>query len=213
MTYLIRLPLASALLAAVVLALAPWSASAAGGCAGADAEPSRATEDQAATATLCLLNAERAERGLGRLGRDDRLAAAAQRHARDMVARSYFAHVSPAGSSPLDRIRTTGYIPSAGRWIVGENLGWGTGRMATPREIVAAWMGSPTHRANVLQGRYREIGLGVLTGNPKRTDAQVCAAHGAPRGQGAASLRRQAAPRLIALSTVDAMPASVPPRS
>ena len=47
-------------------------------------------------------------------------------------------------------------------WTVGENLAWGSGTRSTPREIVNAWMKSPGHRANILQRRFREIGIGVV---------------------------------------------------
>ena len=147
-----------------LLALAPATAAAA--CADANVDPGGVTEARVVAATQCLVNAERARRGLGALTRDDRLDVAARRHARDMVARQYFAHRSPEGRHSSDRIRSAGYLASASAWVVGENLAWGTYDRATPRAIVAAWMASPGHRANILDRRYRQIGVGLAPGNP-----------------------------------------------
>ena len=85
-----------------------------------------------------------------------------------MVARSYFSHDGRNGSSFLGRIRATGYLSGAGEWLAGENLAWGTGSSATPRQIMRSWMASPGHRANILEHGYREIGIGISTGNPMR---------------------------------------------
>jgi uncharacterized protein YkwD len=49
---------------------------------------------------------------------------------------------------------------------VGENIGWGSGALATPTALVAAWMRSPGHRANLLTRGYAEIGVGVVAGSP-----------------------------------------------
>ncbi len=160
------------LAAAVALAASPAAASAATQCAGADAAPAEIGFAATADSTLCLLNAERSRRRLAPLTRNALLDAAAVRQSRDMVARQYFAHESPGGADSTDRIRATGYLKGATEWIVGENLAWGTGELATPREIVAAWMASPGHRENVLRARYREIGLGVVAGNPQATDGE-----------------------------------------
>jgi uncharacterized protein YkwD len=53
-----------------------------------------------------------------------------------------------------------------GSWIVGENLAWGTGTYATPRAVVKAWMRSPAHRRNIMERRFRVIGIGVMRGTP-----------------------------------------------
>jgi hypothetical protein len=84
-----------------------------------------------------------------------------------MVAKQYFDHVGKDGTDPVDRIRAAGYIPNLGIWTVGENLAWGTGALATPKEIVSAWMHSQGHRENILRPQFKEIGFGVVTGNPR----------------------------------------------
>jgi cysteine-rich secretory family protein len=119
------------------------------------------------TATLCLLNGERADAGLRALKQNDKLVKAAVRHSRDMVDQQYFDHIAKNGSDPVARIRAAGYIPSVGSWTVGENLAWGTGSLATPKAIVAAWMKSQGHKENILRASFKEIGLGVVAGNPR----------------------------------------------
>jgi uncharacterized protein YkwD len=121
-------------------------------------------------ATLCLLNGERADHGLGPLAPNDKLAAAATAYAQDLVAGSYFSHTGRDGSGVLDRIERSGYLPRDAGWVLGENLAWGTGSLATPGSIMQAWMNSPGHRDNILNPDYREIGIGVVAGNPAAAD-------------------------------------------
>jgi uncharacterized protein YkwD len=135
-------------------------------CANATLMPGTSNLATVADATLCLLNDARADRGLSTLRPNDRLRRAALGHGNDMVAHRYFAHVGRNGSQPAERIRAAGYLSAPGQWRIGENLAWGTGELATPQAIMNAWMNSPGHRANILQPAYREIGFGVLAGNP-----------------------------------------------
>ena len=116
---------------------------------------------------VCLDNAERRQPGLSGLGVDRRLARAAGSHAADMVARRYFAHTSPSGTTPAMRARISGYVPRRRRWTVGEALAYGSGRLAGPRTIVSAWMRSPGHRAVVLYPSVRHIGVGAARRTPQ----------------------------------------------
>ncbi len=153
----------------------PATASAAT-CEGAGARAAQASRDELARSTVCLLNQQRAAHGMRELRLNPQLSEGARAHSLDMVDEGYFEHVSKSGRDVVDRLTRTGYLGgarSARRWIVGENLAWGTGGRSTPRRIVKAWMGSPDHRHNVLNARFREIGIGVVIGNP---------ANGAPRG-------------------------------
>jgi len=135
-------------------------------CANAALQPDSSNLATVAEATLCLLNGERADRGLATLRANDRLQRAALAHGNDMVEHSYFSHAGRNGSQPAERIRASGYLSNGGSWRIGENLAWGTGELASPKAIMAAWMNSAGHRANILQPAYREIGFGVLAGNP-----------------------------------------------
>jgi uncharacterized protein YkwD len=82
------------------------------------------------------------------------------------VAQHYFDHTAPSGLTFSDRILQAGYADPDGAWQIGENLAWGTGTAATPAAIMNAWMNSPEHRANILQGDYRELGVGLQLGTP-----------------------------------------------
>jgi uncharacterized protein YkwD len=139
-------------------------------CANADLLPDPSNLATISAATLCLLNAERADRGLTVLNPDGELQRAALGHGKDMIDNGYFAHDGRDGSKPAERIRAAGYLSEGGSWRIGENLAWGTGELASPRAIMAAWMGSPGHRANILLPAYREVGFGVVAGNPRSKD-------------------------------------------
>jgi uncharacterized protein YkwD len=131
-------------------------------CANAGLIPTKANLTLIRTATLCLVNRERTSRGERPLRPNRRLRRAAQAHSASMAFGDYFEHVGPRGQTPLSRMRAVGYI-SSNRvgFEVGENIAWGTMYLASPRAIVAAWMASPAHRANILDRRYRETGIGV----------------------------------------------------
>ena len=156
----------------------PATASAAS-CADADVVPVAGNLGQVPSATLCLLNAERTSRDLGRLRADRQLARAARRFSAHMVRDRFFGHVSPAGSTLSSRVRGgTRYLRGSVRtWSLGENLAWGVGERAAPRSIVRAWMTSPGHRENILEERFRHIGIGVVTGAPADTRGRAAATY------------------------------------
>ena len=152
------------LLAAVAVGASP--ASAATVCASADGPTAQSSTVALANSALCLVNQERTSRGLRPLKSNRHLARAARNHANDMVARGYFSHDSMNGNSFVDRIRKAGYVPARAFPSLGEDLAWGSGSLGTPREIVQGWMESPGHRANILNPRFREGGMGVAFGDP-----------------------------------------------
>jgi uncharacterized protein YkwD len=115
---------------------------------------------------LCLHNLERRERGLSKLHWNAALASVAAKHARDMVSRQYFAHVSPGGRDHMDRIAASGYQPAVGCWTAGENLFYSSGP-STPRQLLDAWMNSPAHRQNILRRGWESFGLGVVATSPQ----------------------------------------------
>lgn len=104
-----------------------------------------------------LTNAERVRHGRRPLTVDGRLAAAAQVHSTDMVRRAFFAHESPDGSQVWDRAVAAGYAYRK----VAENIAAGQ-RIAD--EVVRGWMGSPGHRANILDRDLTQIGVGRAEG-------------------------------------------------
>ena len=117
--------------------------------------------------TLELLNAARALHGAPALRPDPRLARAARRHSRDMVERRYFDHVSPGGAGLRDRVARTGWTRGRNGWRLAENLGWGSGSLATPGAIVDAWLRSPDHRRILLDRGLRVVGIGIAPGTPQ----------------------------------------------
>jgi len=182
-------------LAALACAAAPVAAPAAaraaaggeGACAASRATPATAASaDRSERALLCLVNRERARANLPALRVNRCLARAAAGHARDMVAHRYFSHTSRDGRTFDERILATGYAPPPARWTVGENLAWG----GDAAWVAGAWMRSSGHRANVLDGRFREIGVAAVPGAPvpragdAPPSATYAAAFGARSGAG-----------------------------
>ena len=168
-TVLRRAPLLAVLLALAAM-LAPAAAQARG-CANTHLKPTAANLEAVRSAVLCLHNAERARHGLPKLRESPRLRSAAVRHAQHMVGAHFFDHTTPAGATMADRIRRTGYTSGARAWSIGENIAWGSGRLATAAQIQRSWMHSAGHRANILQRSFREIGIGIRPGVPVHLSA------------------------------------------
>jgi uncharacterized protein YkwD len=106
-------------------------------------------------AVFSLTNAERATGNCPALVLDPRLAAAARSHSADMAQTGYFGHTAPDGSGPADRMREAGYETRSG-WA--ENIALG---QPTANAVMAAWMGSEGHRANILNCDLKAIGIGA----------------------------------------------------
>lgn len=104
---------------------------------------------------LRIVNNERAKAGCTALTIDSRLAKAANSHSADMAANNYFSHTGRNGSDVADRVEAAGYNWSA----VGENIAKG---QPTPAAVMKDWMASSGHRANILNCRFRNIGIGVV---------------------------------------------------
>jgi uncharacterized protein YkwD len=153
-----------AIVAGSLVAASPAAAEQA--CPSANATPAHATKREMLRATLCELNRERAHFGLRKLKLNKKLSRAARRHARDMARRNYFSHETLGGGGFVDRIRREGYLKGAHEWMVGENLGWGSRGYSRPSVIMRMWMNSPGHRANILNGSFREIGIGLAYDAP-----------------------------------------------
>lgn len=132
-----------------------------------DARPGKLTNGQARDAVLCLINRQRDQAGLPSLDRNRKLQKAAQRHNGRMRGSGCFSHQCPGEGSLEGRLRSVGYLDGGlRRWAYGENLAWGSGGHGTPSAVVAAWMRSAGHRANILSSSFREIGVGFDAGTP-----------------------------------------------
>jgi uncharacterized protein YkwD len=108
---------------------------------------------------LALINEERAAVGLHALQMDPELVVVARQHSIDMFARGYFAHVTPEGASPFDRMQQGGVRYRT----AGENLAH-----APTLEIAHnGLMNSPGHRENILRPQFGRVGIGILDGGPR----------------------------------------------
>jgi len=101
-----------------------------------------------------LLNQDRVRHGLDVLVMNPTLNLAAMAKAQDMINKNYFSHTSPEGVKPWYWFQVLGYDYT----YAGENLAEGYN---DPVELEKSWMGSPTHRANILSPFYSEVGLAV----------------------------------------------------
>src|SRR3954451_24621608 len=119
-------------------------------CVSADAMPGQAAVEDLRAATLCLMNAERTARGLGRLQSEPLLRRVAAGYARQMVRGQFFDHTSPAGSTMLARIKATSYLRDVASWSVGADAAWGSCTPATRRPLARRRMRLADHRAGLL---------------------------------------------------------------
>jgi uncharacterized protein YkwD len=117
-----------------------------------------------ARSVLCVQNGQRRAHGLRPLRLSRSLQRAAARHARDMVRRNYFGHVSFGGSTVGDRVARSGY--SRRRFAAAENLFYVLPPRPSPARVVAAWMASAGHRHEILNGAWREVGIGAIMRPP-----------------------------------------------
>jgi uncharacterized protein YkwD len=108
------------------------------------------------------------------LAQAEPLEAAALAHARDMARRGAFEHRGSDGSQPRDRVRKAGY-PAR---LTGENIAFGP---ASAEEVVAGWLASPGHCANLMDPRFRHTGVGVAEGS-RTGDYYWVQTFGAPGG-------------------------------
>ncbi len=136
-------------------------------CENTEERPEAGNVKLLAAATLCLVNQVRARNGELPLVQNAQLEEAAVEHSGEMVSEDYFAHIAPSGETPLQRVKGTGYVPNEQvGYTVGENIAWGTLQLSTPRAIVAAWVASPEHLANILDRDYRDTGMGIAPAAP-----------------------------------------------
>lgn len=123
---------------------------------------------------LADTNEEREAAGLGDLQLNDKLSQAAFLKAQNMFNEQYWAHVSPSGTQPWKWFGDAGYNYS----YAGENL---AKNYPTAQATIDAWMGSDSHRENVLKGEYEDVGFAVVDGQLDGANTTlVVALYGAP---------------------------------
>lgn len=115
------------------------------------------SSDMTVSQVIGNTNKERQAKGLSTLTENSSLDAAAAAKARNMLEENYWAHYSPSGKDPWGFIKGAGYRFT----YAGENLARG---FYNANDVVAAWMNSPSHRDNLLNPKYKEIGIAVVEG-------------------------------------------------
>ncbi len=113
-----------------------------------------------------LTNVQRAANGLSQLTENSTLSQAALAKGNDMLAKGYWAHFAPDGTSPWSFFLKFGYKYK----YAGENL---ARDFSDASSAVTAWMNSPSHKENILNANYKEIGIGVVEGNLAGVDTTV----------------------------------------
>jgi hypothetical protein len=103
-------------------------------------------------------NGERASAGQSALQLSSTLNASAQAKANHMIANNYWSHNAPDGTTPWYFFDQAGYVYI----VAGENLAYG---FDTSAGVIAGWMGSPSHRENMLNSAYEEVGFGIADGS------------------------------------------------
>lgn len=127
---------------------------------------------------LASTNSQRASDGDGQLAINSQLMNAAQAKANDMATRNYWSHNTPDGQEPWVFVRDAGYKYQA----VGENLAYG---FTDSNATITGWLNSPSHRENMLNGTYTEVGFGIANSENYQTNGNqtiVVAMYGKPLG-------------------------------
>ena len=134
--------LAFPILAVILLGTIPWI------CSGSSEE----------YYMLTLINKERQANGLNPLSMNSALSSASRLHSQDMINRGFFNHINPDGLTPSDRAKNAGY----NFIILAENI---CGNPSIDAGHLSL-MGSPSHRSNILNPSYKEVGIGIVDGGP-----------------------------------------------
>jgi uncharacterized protein YkwD len=159
-----------------------------------------------ASALLQETNSQRSGSGKASLSLNSKLSQAAQAKANDMVQRDYWAHVSPDGKQPWTFISGVGYAYTA----AGENLAYG---FDTSAAAVSGWMNSPSHKANLLNGMFKEVGFGIANGADYQGNGEqtvVVALYATPQAIAAAPQATQPTPAPATKPAAEQTPASTP---
>jgi len=133
--------------------MAATLALAATGC-GDDPLGLDAIDDPDVQQFVTLMNEHRATLGCPALAWNGEVAAVAQAHSGDMVDRDFFAHTNPDGDSPFDRLHDAGVSYSG----AAENIAYG---YHSAEAVLAGWLGSPGHRANIENCSLTQHGVGL----------------------------------------------------
>jgi uncharacterized protein YkwD len=134
--------------------------------------------NMSASALLQSTNEQRLQSGQSKLKLNKELTHAAQAKAQDMASKNYWSHLTPGGDAPWVFISDSGYEYQK----AGENLAYG---FLTSQQVIAGWMNSPSHRANILDTSYKDVGFGFADSadfDHNGPSTIVVALYGAPLG-------------------------------
>ena len=157
------------------------------------------------TGLLSSTNSHRSSNGKASLTLNSQLNNSAQAKANDMVTRNYWSHNTPDGQEPWVFFENAGYSYAK----AGENLAYG---FATSADTVVGWMNSPTHKANMLDSAFTEVGFGFANSPNFNGDGQqtVVVAHYAKPVVAAATAPAPTTPQTAPATTTPAAPVPAP---
>lgn len=134
---------------------------------------------------IAQTNAERAKLGLAPLNINQTLSSAALAKGQDMFNDQYWSHIAPDGKQPWDFMKENNYVYI----VAGENL---ARDFSDTSSMVQAWMESPTHKANIINGKYTEIGIAVIDGVLEDTETTLVVQMFGNRGDNVARIPKTA---------------------
>lgn len=149
----------------IALAAAPGTTVALAACPHANARPHTTSLANLRTAMRCLVNKKRAKHNLHKLKDNARLARTAKGHTRVMLNKDCFKHRCPGEPGLRKRMKRSGYLKGAKAYYYAEDLGFAR----TPKRMIGHLMRDPYNRGNILNGDFRDIGVGVGWGAPKKS--------------------------------------------
>jgi uncharacterized protein YkwD len=150
--------------ATALLALWPGAAPAAAACPNAGAQAHEIPLLKLRKTMICLVNRERGKRDRRALSVNPSLKRAAQKHNAVMLAKNCFRHNCPGEPGLGRRIKRSGYTEGRRSWRFAEDLGFDN----TPRQMLKRWLRSSFNRRNLLDPGFRDLGVGVGWGAPRR---------------------------------------------
>lgn len=136
---------------------------------------------------LVYTNEERQSDGLSLLSLNPVLSQAAEKKAKDMFEKGYWAHNAPDGTTPWDFIHGEGYRYT----FAGENL---ARDFSYSKDVVDAWMASPSHRDNLMRPEYQDIGFAVVNGTLNGEETTLVVQMFGTKRQGAAVAQHEPKP-------------------
>lgn len=165
--------------------------------------------DLTVSSVLKLINEERSAREVAPLKENALLTQAAEAKAKDMLKNGYFSHNSPKGENPWYWVKQSGYSYQ----YAGENLAINYESAESQHQ---AWMKSATHQANIMNAKYQETGIAVVSGKMKGESVTITVQFfGAPRATASPQSKPVVSTELPAFQSVpavlpasDAMPAT-----